>query len=92
MQAYSAASLLCDNEYFDHPKLVSTAVDTTDENINTRVDGVVSELISAAVDNSELFCEILLFLISQKFCKLEKCKIFAKRFFLFAANPTWFLS
>ncbi|XP_023331729.1 pyruvate dehydrogenase (acetyl-transferring) kinase, mitochondrial [Eurytemora carolleeae] len=35
-EAYSAASLLCDNEYFDHPKLVSTAVDTTDENINTR--------------------------------------------------------
>lgn len=28
-QAYSAASLLCDNEYFDHPKLVSSGVDTT---------------------------------------------------------------
>ena len=28
-QAYSAASMLCDNEYFDHPKLISYAVDTT---------------------------------------------------------------
>ena len=37
VKAYSAASLLCDNEYFDHPKLVSTAVDTTDENVHTRV-------------------------------------------------------
>jgi len=35
-QAYQAASLLCDNEYFDHPKLVATAVDTTDENIESQ--------------------------------------------------------
>lgn len=28
-QAYSAASMLCDNEYFDHPKLISYGVDTT---------------------------------------------------------------
>jgi len=41
-QAYEAASLLCDNEYFDHPKLVSTSVDTTDVNVETqgRVTGV----------------------------------------------------
>lgn len=35
-QAYAAASLLCDNEYFDHPKLVATAVDTTDRNNDTK--------------------------------------------------------
>ncbi len=29
LQAYSAASLLCDNEYFDHPKLISSGADTT---------------------------------------------------------------
>lgn len=35
-EAYNAASLLCDNEYFDHPELKSRAVDTTDENIETQ--------------------------------------------------------
>eukprot|EP00088_Acartia_fossae_P012458 TRINITY_DN16423_c0_g1_i2.p1 TRINITY_DN16423_c0_g1~~TRINITY_DN16423_c0_g1_i2.p1 ORF type:complete len:452 (-),score=78.00 TRINITY_DN16423_c0_g1_i2:1181-2536(-) len=35
-EAYSAASLLCDNEYFDHPELKSRAVDTTDENAETQ--------------------------------------------------------
>jgi len=35
-QAYNAASLLCDNEYFDHPELKSRAVDTTDENSETQ--------------------------------------------------------
>lgn len=34
-QAYNAASLLCDNEYFDHPELKSRAVDTSDENKET---------------------------------------------------------
>jgi len=35
-QAYNAASLLCDSEYFDHPQLISRAVDTTDQNIDTQ--------------------------------------------------------
>jgi len=35
-QAYNAASLLCDSEYFDHPSLISRAVDTTDQNLDTQ--------------------------------------------------------
>merc|ERR1719295_875216 len=35
-EAYSAASILCDNEYFDHPKLRATAIDTKDGNLDTK--------------------------------------------------------
>lgn len=35
-EAYSAACTLCDNEYFDHPKLITNAVDTSDENVETQ--------------------------------------------------------
>jgi len=35
-QAYNAASLLCDSEYFDHPALKARAVDTTDQNVDTQ--------------------------------------------------------
>ena len=30
--AYNAASILCDREYLDHPRLKATAIDTTDGN------------------------------------------------------------
>jgi len=34
--AYDAASVMCDQEYFDHPKLKATAMDTSDENKETQ--------------------------------------------------------
>ena len=34
--AYDAASAMCDQEYFDHPKLRATAMDTSDENEATQ--------------------------------------------------------
>jgi len=34
--AYDAASAMCDQEYFDHPKLKATAMDTSDENEATQ--------------------------------------------------------
>ena len=39
--------MLCDNEYFDHPKLVVTAVDTTDKNSETQVmiNNILVEII-----------------------------------------------
>jgi hypothetical protein len=34
--AFYAASVMCDQEYFDHPKLKATAMDTSDENEATQ--------------------------------------------------------
>ena len=34
--AYDAASVMCDQEYFDHPKLKATAMDTSDGNKETQ--------------------------------------------------------
>jgi len=34
--AYNAASVLCDREYLDHPRLKATCLDTTDSNEETR--------------------------------------------------------
>ena len=34
--AYNAASVLCDREYLDHPRLKATCLDTTDSNPETR--------------------------------------------------------
>jgi len=34
--AYNAASVLCDREYLDHPRLKATCLDTTDNNPETR--------------------------------------------------------
>ena len=34
--AYNAAAVMCDQEYFDHPQLKATAMDTTDENRETQ--------------------------------------------------------
>ena len=34
--AYGAAAVMCDQEYFDHPKLVATSMDTSDENAATQ--------------------------------------------------------
>ena len=34
--AYDAASVMCDQEYFEHPKLISTAMDTSDQNEATQ--------------------------------------------------------
>eukprot|EP00092_Neocalanus_flemingeri_P026010 GFUD01028191.1.p1 GENE.GFUD01028191.1~~GFUD01028191.1.p1 ORF type:complete len:296 (-),score=72.04 GFUD01028191.1:149-1036(-) len=34
--AFDAASVMCDQEYFDHPKLKATAMDTSDENKETQ--------------------------------------------------------
>ena len=36
--AYDAAAVLCDGEYFDHPTINITAMDVTDDNIDTQVD------------------------------------------------------
>merc|ERR1712179_266207 len=40
--AYDAASHLCDGEYFNHPKLSATALDTTDSNLDTQGDVTVT--------------------------------------------------
>ena len=34
--AYDAASIMCDQEYFEHPKLVATAMDASDVNEATK--------------------------------------------------------
>jgi len=34
--AYNAAAVMCDQEYFDHPELKATAMDTSDENTETQ--------------------------------------------------------
>ena len=34
--AYNAAAVMCDQEYFDHPQLKATAMDTSDENTETQ--------------------------------------------------------
>jgi pyruvate dehydrogenase kinase 2/3/4 len=34
--AFDAAAVMCDQEYFDHPKLKATAMDTSDENKATQ--------------------------------------------------------
>ena len=34
--AFNAASVLCDREYLDHPRLKATAIDTTDGNEATQ--------------------------------------------------------
>ena len=34
--AYLTAANLCDREYMDHPKLIATALDTSDENVETQ--------------------------------------------------------
>ena len=34
--AYDAASIMCDQEYFEHPKLIATAMDTSDLNEATQ--------------------------------------------------------
>jgi len=38
--AYEAASVLCDGEYFDHPNIIITSADMTDSNVDTQ--GVVT--------------------------------------------------
>jgi len=40
--AYEAASHLCDGEYFNHPRLVATAHDFSDDNLNTQGDVTVT--------------------------------------------------
>ena len=34
--AFDAAAIMCDQEYFDHPKLKASAMDTSDENEETQ--------------------------------------------------------
>ena len=34
--AYEAASVMCDQEYFEHPRLIATAMDTSDLNKETQ--------------------------------------------------------
>ena len=35
--AYEAAAVLCDGEYFDHPNIAITAMDVTDDDLDTQV-------------------------------------------------------
>jgi len=48
LKAYTTAANLCDREYMDHPELVATALDTSDENIKTQ------EVVSASYVPSHL--------------------------------------
>ena len=47
-EAYVTAANLCDREYMDHPELVATALDTSDENVETQ------EVVSASYVPSHL--------------------------------------
>ena len=86
--AYDAASVMCDQEYFEHPKLRATAMDTSDENEATQ-DKVTSTHVPSHLHH--ILFEI--FKVRQHKEFIRKCTfLFASPIHLFMKSPKVFLS